>query len=157
MRMEPSSEMLQVKRSQRRRRLGRPLMINVRKLTPQGRVTSTSLEQEGEGLSLTPKIPLPVLAESLSAEFRKRTQLRSTLLLMTQLRQLPPTGSSTLRSQMLRSLIAYSMLSGTVTTTVQVTKPNSWGDPSAMLSSRNWRVLLGATVLYVAFAQNTHQ
>nr|UCJ00448.1 hypothetical protein [Cherry necrotic rusty mottle virus] len=156
-RMEPSSEMLQAKRFQRRKRLGRPLMINVKRLILQERAILTSSEPGGEESSLIPKIPLPVLAESLSAEFKRRTQLRSILPLMIQSKQSLLIGSSTSKYLKLKCLTVYLMLSGIATTTAQVTKQNSWGGQNVMSNSKNWQALLGATVLYVAFVQSMRQ
>nr|AHA59447.1 hypothetical protein [Cherry necrotic rusty mottle virus] len=157
MTMEPSNSTLQITRSRRRRRLGRPLHLPEMKKALQERATLTSLGQEEGGSTLIPKIPPQVLAESLSTTFKRRTLQLSTLHLMTQLKQLQPIGLSTSRCPSLKHSIAFLMLFGTATTTVQVTKPNLLAEPSATLNLRNWRVLLGATVLYVAFAQNMRQ
>nr|UCJ00385.1 hypothetical protein [Cherry necrotic rusty mottle virus] len=157
MTMEPSNSMLQTTRSRRRRRLGRPFLLPEMKKALQERATSISLGQ-GEGEStLTQRIPPQVLAESLSTTFRKRTLQLSTLHLMTQLKQLQPIGLSTSRCLSLKHSIAFLMLFGTATTTVQVTRPNLLAEPNAMLNLRNWQALLGATVLCVVFAQNMRQ
>nr|CBJ94497.2 hypothetical protein [Cherry necrotic rusty mottle virus] len=155
--MEHSSSMLQITRSRRRRRLGRPLHLPEMKKALQERAILTSSGQEEGGSTLIPKIPPQVLAESLSTTFKRRTLQPSTLQLMTQLRQLQPIGLSTSRCLSLKYSIAFLMSFGTATTTVQVIKQNSLVEPSAMLNLRNWRALLGATVLYVAFAQNMRQ
>nr|ABZ89202.1 ORF5a-encoded protein [Cherry necrotic rusty mottle virus] len=157
MTMEPSNSTLQITRSRRRRRLGRPLHLPEMREALQERAILTSSGQEGGGSTLIQKIPPQVLAESLSTTFKRRTLQLSTLHLMTQLKQLQPIGLSTSRCPSLKHSIAFLMLFGTATTTVQVTKPNLLVGPSAALNSRNWRVLLGATVLYVAFAQNMRQ
>nr|ASJ27576.1 hypothetical protein [Cherry necrotic rusty mottle virus] len=154
---EPSNSTLQITRSRRRRRLGRPLHLPEMVKALQERATLTSSGQEEGGSALIPKIPPQVLAEILSTTFKKRTLQLSTLHLMTQLKQLRPIGLSTSRCLSLKYSIAFLMLFGTATTTVQVTKPNSLVEPSAMLNLRSWRALLGATVLYAAFAQNMRQ
>nr|ABZ89209.1 ORF5a-encoded protein [Cherry necrotic rusty mottle virus] len=157
MTMEPSNSTLQITRSRRRRRLGRSLHLPEMKKALQERATLTSSGQEEGGSTLIPKIPPQVLAEILSTTFKRRTLQLSTLHLMTQLKQLQPIGLSTSRCPSLKHSIAFLMLFGTATTTVQVIKPNLLVEPNATLNLRNWRVLLGATVLYVAFAQNMRQ
>nr|UCJ00455.1 hypothetical protein [Cherry necrotic rusty mottle virus] len=157
MMMEPSNLMLQTTRSRRRRRLGQPLHFPGMKRVLQERAILKFSDQEEGELTSIQRIPPQVLAESLSATFKKRTLQLSTLHLMTQLKQLQPIGLSTSKCLSLKRSIAFSMLSGTVTTTAQVTKQNSWAEPNVMSNLRNWQALLGATALYVAFVLNTRQ
>nr|AGI62196.1 hypothetical protein [Cherry necrotic rusty mottle virus] len=157
MTMEPSNSMLQTTKSRRRRRLGRPLLHpEMRKVLQEG-VISKCLEPEEEGSTLIQRIPPQVLAESLSATFRKKTLPLLTSLPMMPSRPLQQTGLNTSRCLRLKHSIAFLMLSGTAITTVQAIRQNSLVGQSVGLSLRSWQALLGATVLYVAFAQSMHQ
>nr|AGI62192.1 hypothetical protein [Cherry rusty mottle associated virus] len=157
MMMEPSSWTLHKRRSQRRRRPGPILSYQgLEASSPIGR-TSKSSEPEEEELPLTPRIPPPVLAETLSAIFRMRTQLRLTLPLTTPSRQLRLIGSSTLRFQKQKYLIASLILSGTVIITAPVIKRNLLVEQSVELNLKVLLVLLGATALYAVSARNMLQ
>nr|AHJ80323.1 hypothetical protein [Cherry twisted leaf associated virus] len=157
MRMDPSSSTVQATRSQRRRKRGRPLTEEERRASLKERVIWKCSEQEdGESL-LTQRIPPQVLIRSLSARLRRLTPLHSTSQQTMLSKQLLPTGLSTLKCLRLKRSIAFLMLSGTVTTTAQVIRQNLLDGRAVMLNLRIWQALLGATVLYVAFAQNMRQ
>nr|AHA59467.1 hypothetical protein [Cherry rusty mottle associated virus] len=152
--MEPSSWTLHKRRSQRKRRQGPTLSYQgMAASSPKGR-TSKYLEQEESELPLIPRTPPLVLAETLSAVFRMRTQLRLTLPLTTPSRQLRLIGSSTLRFQRQRYLIASLILSGTVIITAPVTKRSLLVEQSVELNLKVLLVLLGATALYAVSARS---
>nr|AHA59435.1 hypothetical protein [Cherry twisted leaf associated virus] len=157
MRMGPSGLTVQETRSRRRRRRGRPLSAEERKTSLKERATWRCSEPEERESHLTQRIPLQVLIRSLSARLRRLTPLYSTLPLMTPSKLSLQIGLSTSRSLKMKRSLAFSMLFGTATTTAQVIKPNSLEGQVAKLNWRIWRALLGATVLYVAFVQNTRQ
>nr|AHA59469.1 hypothetical protein [Cherry rusty mottle associated virus] len=154
MQMEPSSWTLHKRRSQRKRRQGPTLSYQgMVASSPKGR-TSRYLEQEESELPSTPRTPPLALAETLSAVFRMRTQLRLTLPLTTPSRQLQLIGSSTLRFQRQRYLIASLILSGTVIITAPVTKRSLLVEQSVELNLKVLLVLLGATALYAVSARS---
>nr|UCJ00518.1 hypothetical protein [Cherry twisted leaf associated virus] len=157
MKMDPSSSTVQAIRSQRRRKRGRPLTEEERRTSLKERVIWRCSEQEDEESLLIQRIPPQVLIRNLSARLRRLTPLHSTSQRMILSKQLPPTGLSTLKCLRLKRSIAFLMLSGTATTTAQVTRQNLLGGRVVMSSLRTWQALLGATVLYVAFAQNMRQ
>nr|AHA59481.1 hypothetical protein [Cherry twisted leaf associated virus] len=155
--MVPSSWTVQEIRSRRRLRRGRLLSIEEREASRKSRVIWICSGPEEEGSLLTPKIPLQVLARSLSARFQSRTLQHSMLPQMTPSRQLLQIGSSTSKFQRLKRSIAYLILSGTVTTTAPVIRQNLLEEPNAMLNLRILQVLLGATALYAVSALNMHR
>nr|AHA59437.1 hypothetical protein [Cherry twisted leaf associated virus] len=157
MRMDPSSWTVQEIRSRRRLRQGRLLSVEEREASRRTRAIWIFSDPGEKGSPLIPRIPLQVLAKSLSASFQSRTLQPSMLPQMTQLRQLLRIGSSISKFQRLRRSIAYLILSGTVTTTVPVTKPSSLEEPNAMLNLKILQVLLGATALYAVSALNMRQ
>nr|AHA59487.1 hypothetical protein [Cherry twisted leaf associated virus]AHJ80296.1 hypothetical protein [Cherry twisted leaf associated virus] len=154
MRMDHSSLTVQEIRSQRRRRRGRLLTTEERTASLRKRAIWRCSDPEEEGSLLIQRIPPQALTRILSARLRRLTPLHSTLPQMMPSRQLLPTGLSTSKFLRLKRLTAFLMLSGTVTTTAQVTKQSLSGGQTAMLNWRIWRALLGVTVLYVAFVQN---
>nr|AHA59423.1 hypothetical protein [Cherry rusty mottle associated virus] len=157
MMMEPSSWTLQGKRSQRKRRPGRTLSFLEQEASNPKDRTLRSSGQEEEELPLIPKIPPLVLAETSSAVFKIRTQLRLTLPLTTPSRQLRLIGSSILRFQRQKYLIASLILSGTVIITAPVTKRSLLVEQSVELNLKVLLVLLGATALYAVSARNMLQ
>nr|UCJ00624.1 hypothetical protein [Cherry rusty mottle associated virus] len=155
--MEPSSWMLHRKRSQRKRRQGPILSYQgLEASNPRDRTFKYSEQEESESPS-TPKIQPLVLAETLSAVFKMRTQLRSTLPLTTPSRQLRLIGSSTLKFQKQKYLIASLILSGTVIITAPVTKRSLLVEQSVELNLKVLLVLLGATALYAVSARSMLQ
>nr|AHA59429.1 hypothetical protein [Cherry rusty mottle associated virus] len=157
MRMVPSSWTQQGKRSQRKRRPGPILSYLGQEASNPRDQTLKSSERGDEGLPLIPEIPPLVLAETSSAVFKMRTQLRLTLPLMTPSRQLRLIGSSILRFQRQKYLIASLILSGTVIITAPVTKRSLLVEQSVELNLKVLLVLLGATALYAVSARNTLQ
>nr|AHA59497.1 hypothetical protein [Cherry twisted leaf associated virus] len=156
-RMDHSSSIVQAIRSRRRWRRGRLLTPEEQMASLKRRVIWRYSGQEEEESHLTPRIPLQALIKNLSARLRRLTPLHSTLPLMMPSRPSQQTGLSTSKFLRMKRSLAFSILFGTVITTVQVTKPNLLGGQVAMLNWRTWQVLLGATVLYVAFVQNMRQ
>nr|AHA59525.1 hypothetical protein [Cherry twisted leaf associated virus] len=157
MRMGPLSLTVQETRSRRRWKRGRPLSTEERRASLKERVIWKCFELEERESLLTQRIPLQVLTRILSARLRKLTPLHSILPLMTPSKPSLQTGLSTSRFLRVKRSLAFSMLFGTATTTVQAIKPNLLEGQVAMLNWRIWRALLGATVLYVAFVQNMRQ
>nr|AHJ80313.1 hypothetical protein [Cherry twisted leaf associated virus] len=157
MRMGPSSSTVQEIRSRRRQRRGRPISIEEQRASLRKRVIWRCSEQGEEGPHLIQKIPLQALIKNLSARLRRLTPLHSTLPLMTPSRPSQQTGLNTSKSLRVKRSLAFLILCGTATTTVQVTRPNLLAGQAATLNWRIWQALLGATVLYVAFAQNMRQ
>nr|AHA59509.1 hypothetical protein [Cherry rusty mottle associated virus] len=155
--MEPSSWTLHRKRSQRKRRAGQILSFQAQEASNPRSLTLKSSEQEEEESPSIPKTPPLVLAETSSAVFKMRTQLRLTLPLTTQSRQLRLIGSSILRFQRQKYLIASLILSGTVIITAPVTKRSLLVEQSVELNLKVLLVLLGATALYAVSAQNMLQ
>nr|AHA59473.1 hypothetical protein [Cherry rusty mottle associated virus]AHA59475.1 hypothetical protein [Cherry rusty mottle associated virus]AHA59479.1 hypothetical protein [Cherry rusty mottle associated virus] len=155
--MDPSSWTLHRKRSQRRRRPGQTLSYLAQVASNPRNPTLKSSEQEEEESPSIPRIPPLALAETLSAVFKMRTQLRLTLPLTTPSRQLRLIGSSILRFQRQKYLIASLILSGTVIITAPVTKRSLLVEQSVELNLKVLLILLGATALYAASAQSMLQ
>nr|AGI62190.1 hypothetical protein [Cherry rusty mottle associated virus] len=153
----PLNWTLQGRRSQRKRRPGQTLSYLGQEASNPRNRTLKSLEQEEEESPLTPKIPPLVLAETSSAVFKIRTQLRLTLPLTTPSRQLRLIGSSILRFQKQKYLIASLILSGTVIITAPVTRRSLLVEQSVELNLKVLLVLLGATALYAVSARNMLQ
>nr|AKN20455.1 hypothetical protein [Cherry twisted leaf associated virus] len=157
MKMDPSNLIMQAIRSQRRRRRGRLVTAEEQEASLKVRVIWKCSEREEEESLLIQRIPPQALIRILSARLRRLTPLHSTLQQTMPSRQSQLIGLNTLKCLRLKRLIAFLMLSGTVTTTAQVTKQNLLGGQAATSNLRTWRALLGATVLYVAFAQSMRQ
>nr|UCJ00267.1 hypothetical protein [Cherry green ring mottle virus] len=155
--MEPSSLTLKERESRRNHRRRRTLSPPTLKTRIPGRVMSTYCEPEGkESLSIQ-LIPPPVLAEALSIQFRKRTQLRSISPLMTPSRQSHLTGLSFSKLDRRKSLTASLMLSCSVTITALATKQRWLERPGMESGLKTLPAQLGATVLFAAFVQSMLQ
>nr|BCA25779.1 hypothetical protein [Cherry green ring mottle virus] len=155
--MEPSSSTLKGRESQRSHRRRRTLSPPTLKTRIPRKVTSTYCEPEGRESPSTQLIPPPVLAEALSIQFRKRTQLRSISLLMTPSRQSHQTGSNFSKLNRRKSLTASLMLSCSVTITALATRQRWLEKLGTESGLRTLPAQLGATVLFVAFAQSMLQ
>nr|AHA59491.1 hypothetical protein [Cherry green ring mottle virus] len=155
--MDPSRLMLVERKSQRRPRRHQTLSPPTLKARIPERVTSTYLGQEENESPSTQPIPPLALAEALSAQFRKRTQLPLISPLTTLLGPLHQTGLSSLKSSRRRYLTAFLTSFYSVITTVQATKPEWQEKLGAEWDSRTLQARFGATVLYAAFALNMRQ
>nr|ATB18083.1 hypothetical protein [Cherry green ring mottle virus]ATB18090.1 hypothetical protein [Cherry green ring mottle virus] len=152
--MEPSSSMPKGRESQRSHRRRRTLSPPTLKTRIPRKVTSTYCgPEERESLS-TQLIRPPALAEALSVQFKKRTQLRLILPLMIPSRQLHQTGLSFSRSSRKKSLTASLILSYSVTITVLATRQKWLERLGTEQDLKTLPVQLGATVLFAAFVRN---
>nr|AFU54626.1 hypothetical protein 5a [Cherry green ring mottle virus] len=155
--MEPSSLTPKEKGSQKSHRRRRTLSPPTLKTRIPRKVMLTYCEPEERGLPLTQLIPPPALAEALSTQFKKRTQLHSILPLMIPSRQSHQIGLSFSKLSKRRSLTASLMLSYSVTITALVIRQRWLGNPGVELGLKTLPAQLGATVLFAAFAQNMLQ
>nr|AFU54619.1 hypothetical protein 5a [Cherry green ring mottle virus] len=155
--MDHSNSMRKGKEFQRSHRRRRTLSPPTLKTRIPRKVMLTYCEPEGRESPLTHLIPPLALAEALSTQFKKQTQLHSISPLMIPSRQSHQTGLIFLKSSKRRSLTASLMLSCSVTITALAIRQRWLENPGVGSGLKTLPAQLGATVLFAVFAQNMRQ